>query len=388
MLLRGMIPMGIPLIDRYIFRTFLKVMLIAFVSLAGLYIVIDAMSNLDELLAFAKTQSGGIARVLVEYYGPRSLVLFDQLAGLLAMASAMLAVTLLQRHQELTALMAAGVSKIRTARPLLVGAVLVSFLGVLNREQLLPRLRDRLAYNAQDLSGQMGRRLHACYDNHSLILFSGAKAFAREQRIEQPVFRLPGEFSLWGKKIEGREAFFVAATAEHPAGYLVRGTTAPQNLAELPSLSLDNAAVLLSPQDHPWLQADECFVVSGLMFQTLVRNTAVRNYFSTPELLAGLRNKSLNYGRDVQVIVHGRFLQPLLDFTLFFLGIPLVLTRENRNIFVAAGLCLGIVTAFMVVTISSQAAGAHYMLAPPLAAWLPLVVFGPVAFSMARPLWD
>jgi lipopolysaccharide export system permease protein len=376
------------LIDRYVFHTFLKVMVISFVSMAGLYTVIDAMSNLDELLAFAKQQNGGLLRVVFEYYGPRSLVIFDQLAGLMAMASAMLTISLLQRHQEITALMAAGISKIRVARPLLFGALLVSCLGVLNREYMLPLLRDRLAYNAQDLSGQMGRRLHSCYDNHTLILFSGAKAFTKERRIDLPVFRLPEEFSTWGKKIEGKESFFQPQTAEHPAGYLVRGVVSPPNLKELSSVGLDEAPVLMSPADHAWLKSDECFVASDLTFQTLVRNTLVRNYYSTWELIAGLRNKSLNYGNDVKVIVHARFLQPFLDCTVFFLGIPLVLVRENRNIFVAAGVCLGVVSAFMVVTVASQMAGAYYMIRPVLAAWMPLLVFAPAAYSMAKPLWD
>lgn len=38
------------LIDRYLLTTWIKVYLICYISLAGLYVVIDAFSNLDELL--------------------------------------------------------------------------------------------------------------------------------------------------------------------------------------------------------------------------------------------------------------------------------------------------------------------------------------------------
>jgi lipopolysaccharide export system permease protein len=340
------------------------------------------------LLAFAKTQSGGIGRVLLDYYGPRVLVLFDQLAGLIAMVAAMLSITLLQRHQELTALMAAGISKMRAAKPLLVGAVLVSLLGVLNREWLLPRVRDRLAYNAQDLSGEMGRVLHPRYDNYTLIMISGAKAFSKERRILKPQFRLPGEFAEWGPKISGQEAFYQRANEHHPAGYLVKGVSQPKDLAETPTAQFNNAPVLLSPMDQSWLQPDECFVVSEMSFESLVGNTSLRNYFGTAELIAGLNNKSLDFGNDVKVIVHSRFLQPLVDITVFFLGLPLVLGRENRNIFVASGICLSVVTAFLVVSLASHAAGANYLVRPVFAAWLPFIIFGPASYSLAKPLWD
>ena len=40
-------------------------------------------------------------------------------------------------------------------------------------------------------------------------------------------------------------------------------------------------------------------------------------------MIAGLNNKSLDYGADVKVTVHHRFLAPLLDFTLFLLGLAM-----------------------------------------------------------------
>jgi lipopolysaccharide export system permease protein len=80
--------------------------------------------------------------------------------------------------------------------------------------------------------------------------------------------------------------------------------------------------------------------------------------------------------------------QPLLDVVLIFLGIPLVLTRENRNVFVAAGQCLGLTLGFFVITLASQSLGSSYLINPVLAAWIPLLVFAPLAYVFARPLWD
>ena len=55
----------------------------------------------------------------------------------------------------------------------------------------------------------------------------------------------------------------------------------------------------------------------------------------------------MSNGADVRVAIHSRVTQPLLDITLLFLGLPLVLSRENRNMYLAIGMCVGVVIAFM-----------------------------------------
>jgi lipopolysaccharide export system permease protein len=43
---------------------------------------------------------------------------------------------------------------------------------------------------------------------------------------------------------------------------------------------------------------------------------------------------------------------------------------------------------FFVVSLVCQGLGNNYLLEPTLAAWLPVLIFAPLAFAMARPLWD
>ena len=106
------------------------------------------------------------------------------------------------------------------------------------------------------------------------------------------------------------------------------------------------------------------------------------------QLVRALRNPSLDYGADVRVAIHGRIVKPLLDLTLLFLGLPLVVTRENRNVFIAIGLCMLVTFAFTVAVIGLQKLGeASYLLSPALAAWAPLMIFVPLAVGMAESLW-
>jgi len=89
----------------------------------------------------------------------------------------------------------------------------------------------------------------------------------------------------------------------------------------------------------------------------------------------------------VRVAIHARMVQPFLDITLVFLGLPLVVTRESRNVFVAIGLCLAVVTLFLLVVIGLQYLGAICLLDPALAAWAPLMLFVPPAVALAEGMW-
>ena len=40
------------------------------------------------------------------------------------------------------------------------------------------------------------------------------------------------------------------------------------------------------------------------------------------------------------------------------------------------------------VVLTCHGLGSNYLLDPAIAAWTPLVLFGPAAYTVARPLWD
>ena len=81
----------------------------------------------------------------------------------------------------------------------------------------------------------------------------------------------------------------------------------------------------------------------------------------------------------MRVTVHKRLTQPFLDMTLLLLGLPFVVSRSNRNMFVAVGICMVVVTAFMLVVFGCQSLGAGGWIRPVLASWIPLVLFAPIA---------
>ncbi|QDU97225.1 LptF/LptG family permease [Lignipirellula cremea] len=374
------------ILDRYLLRLFLKVLLVSFLSLTGLFVVIDAFNNLDEFISHAEKQ-GSLVSVLVEYYGARVLSFFDRTSALLSLISAIFVLTWLQRTNELTAILASGVPHRRVIRPILIAATCVSLLAAVNREVGIPQVRDKLMRNAQDWTGDSARKLSPKTDYRTNVVINGSTAFALEERIEKPDFRLHTPPAGFGRKLIAAEAFYQQPVDEQPGGYRLSKVSSPDDIDELTSAHLsDGSPFILTSHDTPWLKSGECFLVSEIDFQQLTKGNQVQQFSSFAELWAGLQNRSLDYGADVRVKLHSRLVQPLLDMTLVVLGLPLVISRGHRNMFVAAGYCLGLVIAFFMVVIACQTLGAGTLLSPAFAAWLPLLIFVPLAFTLTGPM--
>jgi len=372
-------------IDRYLLRQFTKALVVFFVSITGLYIVVDAFGNLEEFIDYGE-QQGSLFAVLAAYYGARVLAFFDLTNGLLTLIAAMFTITWLQKSREITALMAAGISKWRIVTPVVAAVAVVALAAMVNREVVLPRFRDKLSRNAQNWKGENAKQLQPRYDNQTDILMGGKHTFANEQRIEQPCFRMPPRFEYFDTQLVAENAYYKEPIGDQPGGYLLDGVSQPADVHERTSLLEVQKPVILCPGDTEWLEDNQCFVVSDLSFEHLEGGSSWRQFSSTPALISALRSPCLDFGPDVRVTVHSRFVKPVLDVTLLFLGLPLVLSRRDRNVFLAVGLSLLIVGAFFVVTMACHALGANFILSPSMAAWAPVIIFVPIAVWMAESL--
>jgi lipopolysaccharide export system permease protein len=367
------------IMDRYLLRQFLQTFLICFISMVGLFVVFHAFTNLEGFLRYAD-KNGGLLRIMATYYGCHTFFFFDRFVGLLTLTSAMFTMTWIQRHNEMTALMAAGVSRVRVVAPVIGAVAAILILAVFNRELIIPRFRNELSKKPQELAGDRGREVTPQYDDVTGILIRGSLAFLAQQRLEKPSIWLPPVFDGYAKQISAKNAIFQPADSTRPAGLLMQQVECPKDLHLQPSLMFDGAPVVITPRDAPeWLEKNECFIVTNTGLEQLVNAQTWLEFASTPQLIRGLRNRSVDFGGDIRVTIHTRFVQPLLDMTLLFLGLPLVVTRGSRNVFIAMGVCGVVVTAFTLIVLAFQQLGANMAINPVLAVWAPLMLFVPAA---------
>ncbi len=366
--------------DFYLLRRYIKIFAVCFISLSGLYVVIHVFTNLEEMLSLAKGR-GSVMQVFAAFYGPRVLDFFNQMSAVIALISGIFAFTMLQKTHEVTAMEAAGLSKLRIARPILVGSLVLVIGVAFCRECIIPKFREQLVQNAQDQSGDNLRPVRHFTDFDTQIAIRSGKIRLSDDSIVAPHFFLRAEESRPAINLVAESAKFMT-TRQGLTGYLLRNVSVPTALGEQASIVDDGQPIILFPSDFEWLQDDQCFVTINVPPTQLVLGREFARYAPLNELIASNLHPSIHFSNRQRVEVHRRIVQPLLDMTLIVFGLPIVIARRDRNVFFAAGICMLAVSAMFICTMTSHGLGASRILKPPaFAAWLPLIVFSPLAIA-------
>lgn len=370
-------------IDRYLIVLFVRVFLVCFVTLAGLLIIAQIFTNLDELIEYGRIR-GSLPLALAEYFGPVLLTIFDRTCGLTALLSMLFVVAWLYRTNEWTAMLAAGISKARVIRPLLVVCLIAFGVSAMTRELWIPKYSYILTRNPQDLQGtERVLPIRPTEDGEYGLLIAGKSIASQSQSIRSPVFVIFGPASSLVGQIQAETATYRTAFEGRPAGYLLAGLGNAKFLTQ-PSVVVDGVDYLRLPSDTAWLSPDQCFVPSSVEFDML-RGSSAKQFASTADLVWRARNQGDYYGDDLQLLIHQRFLQPFSDLTQLLLGLPFVLTSRRRNIVQLTIACMATYGLFFgFSTVLSMLSGSSYLLTPTVAIWTPLIVFAPYAYARTR----
>ena len=448
-------------LDRYVLRSFLSAVGMWFVVFMALRIVTDLFVNMDE---FAKLglPFGELVRYVATYYGYQSLAYFTELGGVIIVAAAAFTLAMMNHTNELTAILASGVSLYRVVVPIVACSVLLSGLIVLDQEMVIPRVAEMLVRDRDDVYGRNRFQVRLINDSEGTLWYSPA-FLPHEEVMERPVAIVRDKDARPVARVTGRLA--EPRTADGRSGWLftdgvlsrlrstdqpwekpprwnaVYSTVGPGALLEARGQASDGNGPFLDPNlpdpaygmvlrasrfepapragrrsaggtlVHPrfifrepdgrmlgafvadsaqwktddrgkgyWaLEEGKFFCPSDLTVDDLVLRRSDRwlQYMSTEDLTRLIR---LRRSSDVQAALltrHTRFTDPVNNLVMLLLGLPFILSRE-RNIKASATLCLLMVVTFFVFIYLCRTLG----LPPSLAAWLPILLFGPVAAVM------
>jgi len=378
------------ILDRQRYWAFAKAYFTCYVSFVGLWVVLDAFSNVDE---FTKRTVGfgQLMSAMGQYYLVRQAEYFDRLGGVISMMAAIFTVTWMQRANEQLAMLAAGISTHRMIRPVIVSSILVSFLSVANQEVVIPRYAEQLQQSHAD-DGNSEVEVRTTPNDGRGLIYAGRLADRAHKTILER-FNVTVPFQIYGtiRDIDGRQATYIPR--DHPAaplkeGWLIRGAriSPPLSDEELakPGSIVEKVTDLKGfppPVGDPSkLGGDVLFVHTPLSFDAMIRKSSWYQYSSMRDLIGGLIDPSTGQKNgDIEVAIHSRFMRPFLALTLMFMSLPLVLGGYGRNMFINLGFALGNSAMFYGFGIVCQFLAGDAVLSPALAAWLPLFVFGLLA---------
>jgi lipopolysaccharide export system permease protein len=358
-------------VDWLLIKGYFKAYFVCLVSLLSLYIVIDLFMNLDE---FTSRHHGllAVAKHIASYYGYRLTKFFDQLCEPIVLLAAMFTVALMQRSNELLPLLSAGVSTRRVVLPVLVSAWVMLGLAVANGELLIPRVAAQLSLERDDPEGGKEMLVRGAHEPNR-ILISGERAQRKGLLVKPFYCTIPGTVGGHLREISAVEARYIPREAGNPlsGGWLLTGATP----ATLDDWERKDVLETIDPGKY-FLHTQE------VDFNALTRQSKWFQLASTPRLYEELQRPDTVRVPQMAVLFHMRLTRPVLGLILVFMGLSVILTDQNRNVFISAGLCLVLCGLFFAAIFAAKQLGDSDILSPALAAWLPVLVFGPLAFVM------
>ncbi|MDO5552719.1 MAG: LptF/LptG family permease [Planctomycetia bacterium] len=369
------------ILDRYVFGNFVRQLVLWYITLVGIYFILDLFQNLGGYFDYPN----GINPFLLmfKHYFFISFAFIDVVLALLIVMAALASTSMMMRRNEVIALVAMGVSQMRIMLPILAGAALFSFLATFVREIYVPWHASEYTKTIEELAmPDQGVAVKQASDAVTKVKFTGGTVYRDRGEIQQPVISLSARyFETWGSEIVAASATFCAATQDRPAGYLLRTVSKPDNIAELPSITRRNTTqkVILTPRDFPdRLKPDECFVISGLHLEYLEMGEQWSQFASCYQMIQGYNNPHLDLNKqDLAARIHARLLRPLTDLLPLLLGLPVIFFRSDRNVF--KSLAIGSLFAGLYIGIQYACVyfGTQFEM-PVLAAWAPLFLFLPI----------
>jgi lipopolysaccharide export system permease protein len=373
--------------DRYVARSYLFSLLVCYAALVGMYLVIDVSGHIAAF--YAQGGFWGLLPLVLRVYVPRIPLIFQLLTPFVALLAAMFTVSKMHRDNELLCLTVSGVSMLRVLRPLFVVAVGISLLYVANRELVLPRLLVNLVegdtlmsagdtdvvYNFQRRDGPGNdlfiREYHVFAKEIRGIMVTSYFPMEETPGHHIPAHLLRARQGRWQRDADGRERWVLSDG--QVTFYLPDRTPAPRP----PLRFAEDGLRLRRPGEAPQGEGE---LVTDLEPHQIRKQSEELGYYSTAELARLVRETPAS--DELAASYHRRFASPAAIVVLLLLGLPFALRGYGSSTFRSIGVGIFLCFGYYVVDAACLYLGTGGTLPPVAAAWLPVLVFGPVGFYL------
>jgi len=354
------------ILDRYIAKNFLVGYAIALCVLIGLRVVIDLFVHLDEFAEQADLGAAAVVRNIATYYALNTTLYFRDFAGMITVVAAAFSLGKMVRTNELTAILASGVSLKRVVAPFLVLALVFTAVLVGDQEVVIPHLSDGLVRSHDAIPGQESYAVWFVPDGNGSLLCSPRFDVRTASLLDLTIIlrRPSSEPGLWTVTgcIRADKATYNPQTGQWDltAGRLIdRSST--QGAVPVTSYGAQD----LLPRNIPVMVKSE--VKTLLSWRQLTALSALRP-----------KDMGLLYSQK-----HFRITEPIINFVMLLVSLPVLMCRDPKAlksaVLVSFCLCAACsLTTFVCKMLSTEPVLFDRVI-PEFWAWLPVFVFVPVA---------
>jgi len=474
-------------LDRYIVRSFVSAAVLALVALMLLRILSDLFFNMDEFVEHGAFRD--VLHGMLSYYGYHVFEYFSQLGGIIIVVAAVFSVFRMNHTNELTAMLASGISLHRVIWPIVLCSMLLGGLIIIDQEVVLPRIAPKLILQRDGSDKRIGEefavglvtdKYHTVWNSPTFHQDEDARG-GTISRMLRPVYivrdrnekvALAKAYSMgWGSpaKLNGEPGWRMTAATlsrmtpggaaydinptsdavytsvsgptilEHAKHAILEagGELPPEglryNLVGWPMISdpayemeitadkirflpdepeANRKYTLINPRfsfyvttetdgrrrigtftaaQAQWVPAGDAgpshwaladgalFMPSDLTSEELLMQQSDKwmVYMSTAQLTKLLSTGKATDPEGAKMTRNIRFADPVNNLVMLLLGLPFILSRE-RNIKASALMCVIMVGAFFAFTYVCR----YTQIGPYGAAFLPVLLFGPIAVVM------
>ena len=359
--------------------------LVVYVSMVGLTVMVDMVVNIDEFFKVGteeKALSGwNFLSQVATYYFFRLFEYFQWLCGAAMLVGGAFAVARLNKHNELVAFKASGVSVYRLLAPLFAAGAVVSALFVVNQEVIIPSIMDRLVSERSTRKLTSGFEIEYVRDANNALI-SAPIYSPKDDSLSGITYQADGKTVLTRSAVQivlrsPKDETLAIIEADRAVydpdrrGWALEG-------GQRRDITQDDLADEFVRAESQLTSVD--FFPTNMDPQMLRRQErrGSYRYLSFDQLRDLLRESALTNPAEYEVVMHQHFSKPILNLIILMLGLPFVVGREGKSYFVSIMICIGL---FVLALGAEQvavnfAAGGH--LAPILGAYLPVLIFAPL----------
>jgi lipopolysaccharide export LptBFGC system permease protein LptF len=351
-------------VDRYVLALFAASYTTALLLVVGLYVIMDMAANLDEYVGAFPDGTRPSAFLIAQFYALHLPFLFLQIAPFVTLVAGMFTVSKLVRHAEAVAALAAGISSQRLLAPILVVAGLIGATMFGLREVV-----------SADLAGKRDALRHLLDKKQPDPIYTNL--WLRDGRgnvVHLPEYR-PRPAGGGPPEIKDFEEHLLQGSTSTTTS----ATRAVWDAAANPPRWRLEGGVRRTVVGDGEQRAEPTDEVAGFEFTPRLVQTFQRAR-EKPDELSFAEAAELG-ARDPDNVAYRTLLQyhvtfPLGNLVLILVGLPLLLRHERgggaRTLASAFALCVG----YFAADFACRNLGLQGALDAPIAAWLPVLLFG------------